>query len=314
MLGILFRYLVLLPIMIVLVSGAALGVWHVTRDPLVLMVPPDHAPDVHQTQSVVADGRSSAHVTLTAKDLGDIGIVVNLPEPLPAKKLPVVFVLGGLGTGQNNIRYVTNPGANVVIGYDWPIPVPFPQAKDLIKQLPALYHIIISIPGQVATAIAWASHQTWADETHISVLGFSLGALAAPAIENLADHDGHTVNWTILAYGGATLGSVFASNPRMKPAWLRTPLGLLIDVLLHPLDPTVNLPHLPGHFLVLEGRDDALIPGPARDRLRSSVPDPKDVVVFGGDHMGVGADKQELLEQIIRVSRNWLEQNTAINP
>jgi hypothetical protein len=90
-------------------------------------------------------------------------------------------------------------------------------------------------------------------------------------------------------------------------------MGPAVDVLLHPLQPAVNLPQLSSHFLVLEGRDDALIPFEARATLRDAVPDPKDVVVFGGDHMGIGPDKQALLDTIIRTSRAWLINNGAVN-
>jgi len=254
------------------------------------------------------------HVTLKSGALGDIGITVNMPDPLPAKKLPIVIVLGGLGTGEDNIRPIDNPGENVIVGYDWPIPVKFPQGFELIRQMPALYRHILVIPGQVASAIGWLTAQRWADSSHVSILGFSLGALATPAVENVAEHDGHAIGWTIIAYGGATLGDLFASDRHMKPRWLRELMGPVIDVLLHPVEPTVNLPYLSSHFLVLEGRDDALIPADARALLRDSVPDPKDVVVFNGDHMGVGPGKQELLEQIIRVSHDWLIRNGAGNP
>jgi dienelactone hydrolase len=258
---------------------------------------------------VARPGRRLEQITLTGGPLGDIGIIVSLPDPLPAGKLPILVVLGGLGTGENNIRAIETPGDNAIVGYDWPMPVDFPKGRELVRQLPKLYRLVMDVPGQVASAIDWLAAQPWADDKRISILGFSLGALAAPAVENLAQHDGHHIGWTIIAYGGAPLGALFASNPHMKPKWV----GPLIDLLLHPLQPTVNLPYLSSHFLVLEGRDDALIAAPAREALRDAVPDPKDVVVFGGDHMGVGPDKQALLEQIIRTSRGWLIRNNAVN-
>src|SRR5262249_268816 len=154
--------------------------------------------------------------------------------------------------------------------------------------------------GQVATAIDWLIEQPWADEKRLSLLGYSLGALATPAIENLMQNEGHAAGWTILAYGGAPIGDLFAVNPHVKPEWLRTVLAPVMNLVLHPLQPTVNLPQLKGHFLVLEGRDDALVPAEARAALRDAVPDPKDVIVFGGAHMGVGPEKQALLDEIIR--------------
>ena len=247
--------------------------------------------------TIALAGRRLQHITLPGGELGDVGIFVSLPDPLPVKKLPVLVVLGGLGMGENNIRAIDNPGDNAIIGYDWPMPVDFPKGREFLRQMPDLYRRVTAIPGQIASAIDWLAMQSWADNQRISILGFSLGALATPVAENLTEHNGHKVGWTIIAYGGAPFGALFQSNPRLKPKWMAP----VIDVLLHPLQPIVNLPYLSSHFLVLEGRDDELIPAEARATLRDAVPDPKDVVVFSGDHMGVGPGKQELLDEIIRV-------------
>jgi len=314
MVGRFFRYLLVYPLFAVVVCASLTALWLNTRDPLSSLPPPRHDLSASPIEPVVMNGRRLEHLILSAGPLGDIGIFVNLPDPLPEKKIPVLIVLGGLGTGENNIRMIDNPGDNAIIGYDWPIPVPVPQGRDLIHALPDLYHRAMIIPGQVASAMGWLMAQPWADEKRLSVLGYSLGALAAPAIENIAQHDGHHAGWTIIAYGGAPLGALFAANPHMKPAWLRAVMGPVIDLLLHPLEPTVNLPQLSGHFLVLEGHDDALMSEAARTALRDAVPAPKDVIVFNGAHMGVGADKQALMEEIIRASRRWLIDSGAGNP
>jgi len=307
------KRLLLYPLLILVTALLVLGGWLNTRDPLSTLPQPEHGLAVQSTGPVTKEGRRLEHITLTGGALGNIGIFVSLPEPLPAKKLPVLLVLGGLGTGQGNIQEIKEPGENAIVGYDWPIPVDLPNGSDFLKLAPDLYHKAMVTPGQIASAVDWLATQPWADKERISLLGFSLGALAAPAAENLAEHDGHRVGWTIIAYGGAPLGDLFASNPHIKPMALRLIAGPIIDVLLHPLQPTVNLPQLTSHFLVLEGRDDSLMPKSSRMFLRSAVPDPKDVVLFGGDHMGVGPDKQMLLNTIIRESRSWLVRNGAVN-
>jgi len=87
-----------------------------------------------------------------------------------------------------------------------------------------------------------------------------------------------------------------------------------VDLVFHSLEPTVHLPRLSGKFLVLEGRDDSLIPEAARNLLRDAVPEPKTVITFEGNHMGVGPDKMALLQDIIATSKEWLIKNGAINP
>ena len=138
------------------------------------------------------------------------------------------------------------------------------------------------------------------------------GAQAVPSVQNVIAHDEVRIGWTIIAYGGAPLGTLLAANPHLKPTWLRKALAPLADLLFHPLEPTVHLPHLSGKFLVLEGRDDSLIPETARNLLREAVPEPKTVITFEGTHMGVGPDKMALLEKIIETSKTWLIDNGAI--
>jgi hypothetical protein len=294
------------------ISGG-LALWLDLRDPVQSLPPPAHGLEVTTTLLALGHRRHVEHIILHSEQLGDIGFTLSLPDPLPSEKLPLIFVLGGLGTGENNIRYITEPGHNAIVGYDWPMPIHFPSGSDFLIQAPDLYHQVMNVPGQAASVIDWLYRQPWTDRNRISVLGFSLGALAAPSIEDVAAHDGHSIGWTIIAYGGAPLGAVFAANPRMRPTWMRDALAPMIDLVLHPLEPTLHLPHLSGHFLVLEGRDDGLIPATTRARLRDAVPQPKDIITFEGNHLGVGPDKMALLQKIIEKSRNWLVENGAVN-
>jgi hypothetical protein len=254
------------------------------------------------------------HFILHTDGIGDIGITVSLPEPLPRFKLPIVMVLGGLGTGEQNIRNVPDAGDNAIVGYDWPMPVRLGGGVAFLTQSPSLYRRVMTIPAQVSSALSWLSGQPWADPQRVSMLGFSLGALAAPAIEDVAERDGQTIGWTILAYGGDPFGALLAANPHVKPLFLRPVLAPLIDILLSPLEPCRHLPHLSGEFLVLEGQDDALIPESARARFYDATPEPKTIREFNGDHMGVGPDKQALLQEIIGASRTWLIDKGAIDP
>ena len=235
-------------------------------------------------------------------------------EPLPDKKLPILVVLGGLGTGENNIRYITDAGDNAIVGYDWPMPVQFYGGLASLTQISDVYNHVMAIPAQVPSAIRWLSAEPRADRQRISILGFSLGALAAPAIQDVAEHDGQHIGWTILAYGGAPFGELVAANPHIKPGWVRPILASAIDLLLRPLQPTRHLAQLSGQFLVLEGHDNSLIPKDARARLRDAVPAPKTVMELSGDHMGVGQDKVALLQQIIVAGRTWLVERGAVDP
>jgi len=297
---------------LLLVGAVTLAFWAYGRDPLASLPPPEHGLKAERTTLTAQDHRHIYNITLHGNTLGDIAFTLSLPDPLPPKKLPIVLVLGGLVTSEDSIRYIKNAGDNAIVGYAWPIPARLRGARGVI-QAPGLYHRIMTIPGQVASVLRWLMEQPWADAERISLLGFSLGALVAPSLQDFAAHNGTRIGWTIIAYGGAPLGAVIAANPRMKPIWLRKAMAPLADIFFHPLEPTVHLPRLAGRFLVLEGRDDNLIPEAARKLLREAVPEPKTVITFEGVHMGVGSDKMALLQKIIETSTTWLTQNGAVN-
>lgn len=294
-------------------AGSAAGLWLDRRDALSSLPRPQHGLEIERTSLAYRDRRRVEHIVFTTAALGEIGVVVSLPDPLPDRKLPLLIVLGGLGTGEDNIRVIADAGDNVIVGYDWPIAPRFDGFGGLSHAL-RHYQDVMAIPAQVTSAIDFLASQPWADDKRISLLGYSLGALAAPAIQDVAEHDGRNIGWTILAYGGAPFGELVAANPHVKPGWARPILASVVDVLLHPLQPTEHLAHLSGQFLILEGHGDTLIPESARARLREAAPEPKTIMDFEGDHMGVGSEKTALLQRIIAASTTWLIEKGAVNP
>ncbi len=282
-----------------------------SREPLVALARPERGLTADPKTPLFQNGRRIEHITLQSKKLGDISFALSLPESMPEGKLPVLFVMGGLKYGKDNIAVLKEPGANAIIGYDWPIPVHFPEGADFLFQAPALYRQVLSIPAQGASILRWAADQPWADKARISVLGFSLGALVAPALQNVAAADGTTIGWTVLAYGGAPLTALFDANPFIRPSWLRPVMRPAISFLLGPLEPSLHLPRLSGQFLVIEGQNDTLIPESARALMRDLTPEPKTVITLEGPHMGL--NHMALLQQIICVCTAWLEEKGAAN-
>jgi dienelactone hydrolase len=288
------------------------------------LVPPDAlaalpragAVSVLRTEEEPArDGRQLRRVVLRDSALGDISLAINLPHPPPARPLPVVFVLGGHQTGQAAIDTLGPPGENVLVGYDWPIPRKFPRsAWEWLQATPALRRQVLRVPGQVSAALAWLQEQPWADDGRVSLAGFSLGAIAAPAIQRVAAAEGRRIGWTVLGYGGAGLGDLLSEHPAVRRHRLGGVLARAVGVLLHPIDPAWHLPALQGRFLVIAGRDDRLISQKAVDRFRALTPEPKEVVLMGGDHPGTGSRQQALLQEIVAVTRAWLVAQGAVNP
>jgi hypothetical protein len=251
---------------------------------------------------------------LDAPGVGRIGLAISLPDPLPKRPLPIVMVVGGLATGERNIHQVPGGGDNAIVGYDWPVPIRRPQGWDFVRDAPDLYDRALRVPGQIAAALDWLAGQGWADPERTSLLGFSLGALVAPAAQRLAELRGHAIGWTALAYGGSPVGAPLAANPYLQPRWAAPILSRVADLVFRPIEPGEHLPHLRGRFLLVGGRTDAFVPEAAARRMRDLAPEPKTIVLLEGGHLGVGADRQVLLAEIIAVTTRWLADEKAINP
>jgi dienelactone hydrolase len=308
----------------VLVAAAvvvAIGVARLeTQDPFASLprADPSHLTVVEEWREP-ADGRTLLHVTLQSPEVGRTRIVVSLPDPMPARRVPFVVVLGGLGGGSDAIREITriadDPGPDAYVGYDWPLPTREPRVWEVVAKLLQYRRDVLSVPGQVDAIVAWGARQPWVDASRVSLLGISLGAFVVPAAQRLVQERGAvSIRATILGYGGAPIGAVIAGHPHSGPAWLRPVLGHGADLLLRPVEPSFHLPHLRGRFLVLGAQSDQLIDAGAASRMEALTPQPRTVVRIQGDHMGVGPDKWRLLRRVIDVSRAWLLERGAIDP
>jgi hypothetical protein len=304
-----------LALMLLVAAGAGGFVcWLELRDPLAALPRATETPVATGFAVEPHDGRRLQHVVLDAPGVGRIGLAISLPDPLPKRPLPIVMVVGGLATGERNIRQVPGGGDNAIVGYDWPVPTRRPQGWDFVRDAPDLYDRALRVPGQIAAALDWLAGQGWADPERTSLLGFSLGALVAPAAQRLAELRGHAIGWTALAYGGSPVGALLAANPYLKPRWAAPILSRVADLVFRPIEPGEHLPHLRGRFLLVGGRTDAFVPEAAARRMRDLAPEPKTIVLLEGGHLGVGADRQVLLAEIIAVTTRWLADEKAINP
>lgn len=297
---------------LLIVTAGALA-WYMARDPLAILAHAGGPPTVLTDDIRTVEGRILRDVVLETGQLGQAHIRLSLPHPMPDERMPVVLVLGGLRTGADSVSLIRDAGRNVLVGYDWPLPSRLPRGLELLYGLLSLRSRVLHVPGQVEAALRWIVRQPWADGERISLVGFSLGALAAPAVQRLLEARGHRLGWTVLAYGGAPLGELAAHHPRVRPDWMRPVVRDVINIALRPLEPALHLPRLGGCFFLLSGSADELIPAGAATRLAELAPSCKSLTTIQGAHLGMGPDEASLLEQAMRASAAWLVSQGAIN-
>ena len=307
----LIRALLGIVLAVAVLVGTAVA-WLALRDPLAALPVGTQGAELVERQLEHADGRQLHRVVLREPTLGRITLVVSLPEPLPARPLPVIVLIGGVKTGADAVRLLPLPGANAIVGYEWPVGREVPDGAALGPRAYTLYRQLLSVPGQVVAAIDWVAEQPWADAERISLLGVSLGALAVPAIQRLAQEAGRPIGWTVIAYGGAPLGALLAADRRLIPAGVRPVVAPLAGLLLRPLEPAEHLPYLTGRFLAIGARDEDLIPEAAAARLRALIPEPRTVALVDGGH--IRTSQQQTLSETVRITIAWLVEQGAINP
>lgn len=261
------------------------------------------------TQADRQTGRILEHVTISDPRLDEIGFTVSLPSRLPHRRMPVVFALGALGTGLHSISLVHDPGSNVLVGYDWPsIP-----AKMGAADFWSLRKKAVTIPEQMTAVSQWVLAQRWADPNRVTVAGFSLGAIAAPAVEYALVARGVHVQWTVLADGGAPIPAVLAGDQAIRSPWLRGTAAVLATFLLRPVEPARYVSQLSGRFLLISSAADTTIPAAASNRLAQLTPSPKKIVRLPGGHVGTTGEKRVLLDAAVAVARHWLITEGAID-
>ncbi|MGQ0674702.1 MAG: hypothetical protein ACT4N4_01215 [Rhodospirillales bacterium] len=264
-------------------------------DPLGRLPVAGGPPSVVDERLERAEGRLIRRVALDAGRLGRARLAISLPDPPPANRLPVLFIMGGLRTGEDAVRHVERPGMNALVAFGYPIERRARRGLGLLLRAPELRAQIFATPGLAAAALGWVRAQPWADPGRVTPVGVSLGALFMPAALRLDQASGAAAGPAVLAYGGAGLDLLAAH-------WLGVsrPLGALAALGLRPVDPAAHLPRIGGEFLVLGGEgDDALVPAEAARRFADLTPEPKTAKRLPGGHVGgAGAPTRRAVEEV----------------
>ncbi len=203
-------------------------------------------------------------------------------------------------------------GANAVVGYAYPIDRQVVREGSWVARISAVREATRVAPAQVVALARWLRAQSWADPNRISLLGYSLGALAVPVVHHMGKIHGVPFGPSILAFGAADLYPVLRTNLRLKPRWLRAPVAWLAASLLHRVDPAVHLPHLSGEFLIISGAKDKRIPAASMRALHALTPEPKTIVILPGEHMN--PRDPAVLARVVEISRRWLVEKGAATP
>jgi hypothetical protein len=294
-------------------GAACLGLWWCwpsLGDPLGHLPRPSGPARLVEETGARTDGRTVRRVALDAGALGTVRLVLSLPDPAPPRRLPVLFVLGGLrGGGAGAIDRIADPGGNALVGFDYPIDRGI-RGLGFLLEAPTLRRQVFAVPGQAVAALDWLRTQPWADSGRVTPVGVSLGALFLPAVLRL---DAKAARLAVFAYGGADLG-LLARNALadVAPRWLHPAIAPLARLALRPVEPAEHVPHLDGEFLAVGSAEpDAMVPAASARALERLLPDPKTVLHLPGGHV---RRTGTILPEMERAVRAWLVERGAATP
>lgn len=234
---------------------------------------------------------------------------LSLPMDHDDGPLPFLLLMGGAGAGQESLRYLDNHGANAMLAYEYPYREEKLSRRQwytghTLAQVPAIRRSVLAVPSQVRDLVRWTRSQPWADSTRTALLGFSFGALFAPSIQKQLQEAELMPAATVLAYGGADLGSLLRHNLGKVPAWSRPVLAWVVESLIHPVEPAYFLPLMQGPILAINGMRDEQIPAANVALLHTLLPTNSEIMMLDEGHLH--PRRPELTRNVVEIARAWL--------
>lgn len=297
-----------------LLWGAGWVTWAYFRDPMVLL---DRGARLlvlverRETDERIPGGevRRIQDLTFQATPVGPLRVVVSLPVKIP-HPLPVVVVLGGLEAGRKSLSHVPRHGVNALVACDYPQQPSWYEGAPL-GELPSIRAAALAMPELVAGLMTWIRSQPWADSGRVSLLGYSFGAVFAPACTRLLEHRGQGPFRLVMAFGGADLPGLFDANVAVHPRPLKWAAGRTLGALVRPLEPSLHLPHLRTGALVILGTGDAKVPYRNARLMHDLHGGPKHLLELNAPHLD--PRRPDLSALVVEASRAWLVAQGAMN-
>ena len=249
-------------------------------------------------------------IEMARTDNDRYSFTISQPVDSDSRAHPVLFVIGGFGGGHWVLDWMPHHGQNSIISYQYPYDRQRWAAGSTALRLRFAMSVANRFTEQVIGMMAWAREQAWADSKRLTLAGFSLGALALPALYHTAMKNGLGLSAGVIAYGGADFNRIARANLGVEPAWLGRATAWIAGLTLNAFEPARHLPHLSGEFLFINGMSDQRIPMESALEMHRLAPKSKTVIFLPGPH--IDGDRKRYT-RAVDVTRRWLLERGAIN-
>ncbi len=253
----------------------------------------------YRDMRLAAPGRPAAHFTVAVPD--------GLSGPMP-----VLFIVGGLRSGRENLERLPDLGPNALISFEYPYrDVIRDKSRGALERMHHVYKSSRATAEQLVAILRWVREQPFVDRARVGLLGYSLGAMAVPAAHVKAQANGVEHGVVILAFGGADLAAIVPRVLRIKTPALEAPVAWVGASLLHTLEPAHFLPSIRSQVLIINAEADELIPPSSQRLLERLTPDPKWIVNMPGEH--IDPRDPGTLTAVVEVTKRWLFERGAVD-
>jgi dienelactone hydrolase len=227
----------------------------------------------------------------------------------PARKLPVLMVLGGHRTGSDAVDLFGHVGDRAVVALDYPYagPEKVRGIRQILSTLPLARQAFRDTPPAVALVLDWIGEQAWADQGQLIIIGASLGVPFAA----LAAARDPRIDAVMLVHGAAdNLAWLEAQVARRSElTFLHRPLATLIHWMAYgpTFDTAANVARIsPRPVVIIGARDDERTPAGETEALFAAAGEPKVLRWTEGRH--VEPDRSDVIAQLLAIADQELPQ------
>ena len=236
------------------------------------------------------------------------GLRVNMrvvrPETAAGRRLPVIIVMGGEGTGKDAVDLVGAPQGVAYLALDYP----YDGDQELdafwesLAAIPGIQQAFLDSPPAMSLAVDWALQQDWVDPDNVELVGASLG-VPFTAVAGALDTR-FTRVW--LLHGGAEnvpwvmhVGRRYVENEFLRGILAR---GALLLVYGNSFETLEWIPEIaPRPLVIVAARDDDFVPPEAQQPFVEAAAASEHIEIIWTEGRHIRPTRRDELQQLLDI-------------
>ena len=251
-----------------------------------------------------SDGILQKRVRLESSTGLRVNMRVVRPETAAGRRLPVIIVMGGEGTGKDAVDLVGAPQGVAYLALDYP----YDGDQELdafwesLAAIPGIQQAFLDSPPAMSLALDWALQQDWVDPDNVELVGASLG-VPFTAVAGALDTR-FTRVW--LLHGGAEnvpwvmhVGRRYVENEFLRGILAR---GALLLVYGNSFETLEWIPEIaPRPLVIVAARDDDFVPPEAQQPFVEAAAASEHIEIIWTEGRHIRPTRREELQQLLDI-------------